>query len=138
MVGPAESAPLGAGSSMSSMKPRGSTDRRHLDGPHVRRKPFRSPGYLGTAAKAARDDLRDSMRDLLLDEFGPSAIVVDEMGAILRQFGDLTGILRLPKGDSDYEIGSLIDPQLRTEVTSVITQSLRGSRRQSLSSGGSR
>lgn len=77
-------------------------------------------------ARSARDELRDAMRDVLLDEFGPPSILVDENGAVVRQFGDLNGILRLPQGESDYDFSSLVDPQIRTEGVTVLTQCLRG------------
>lgn len=88
-------------------------------------KPVPVPTRRGISANTSRDALRDTVRDLLLDDFGPPSIVVDEKGAIVRQFGNLNAIVQLPQGDSDYVVTSLVVPQVRAEVMAVLTQSLR-------------
>ncbi len=67
-----------------------------------------------------RDRLRDDVRDLLLSHWGPPALLIDAAGVPVHQVGNVSRFLSLPDRDGDFTILSMILPELRTELGTLL------------------
>jgi two-component system CheB/CheR fusion protein len=76
----------------------------------------------GPVARLPRDQVRDDIRDLLLAEYGPPALLIDGAGVPVHQIGDVSRYLSLPGQDGDFTVLSMILPSLRTEVTTLLSR----------------
>jgi two-component system CheB/CheR fusion protein len=75
-----------------------------------------------TATRIPRDQVRDDIRDLLLSEYGPPALLIDGAGVPIHQIGDVSRFLSLPGQNGDFTVLSMILPSLRTEVTTLLSR----------------
>lgn len=75
-----------------------------------------------STARIPRDRLRDDVRDVILGEFGPPALLVDSSGLPIHQIGDVGRYLVMPAADGDFTLTSMIRPDLRTEVATIMAR----------------
>ena len=70
--------------------------------------------------QVARDRMRDDVRDLVLSHWGPPALLIDAAGVPVHQVGNVGRFLSLPDPNGDFTILSMILPELRTEMSTLL------------------
>lgn len=85
-------------------------------------RPDPRPVRAASISRIPRDRLRDDVRDVVLGEFGPPALLVDSSGLPIHQIGDVGRYLVMPAADGDFTLTSMIRPDLRTEVATIMAR----------------
>ncbi|MFK7965145.1 MAG: EAL domain-containing protein [Burkholderiaceae bacterium] len=78
------------------------------------------------SSRAARDALHEEVRERLLADFGPPAVLVTKALRPLLFYGDARRFLTLPDGDADFSLLSLCAPPLRAVIRMLVEKSERG------------
>ncbi len=59
---------------------------------------------------------------VLIDAYGPPAIVVNEQHEVLHVRGDVKNYLSLPEGDSNLQVLRMARPEIRTDLRALLTK----------------
>lgn len=80
------------------------------------------PRAVAQSSRTRRDRARDEARDRLLLDYGPAALVIDDAGTPVHKIGDVGRYLTFPEGEDDFSVLSMIDPELRTELKTLLSR----------------
>ena len=87
------------------------------------RLPIPSKKY-GTSAEITKTEipLAEVASQILVNTYGPSAIVVNDQQEILHVRGDVSAYLSLPEGDAVLNILRMVRPEFRTDLRALLTK----------------
>ena len=88
------------------------------------RLPLFSPKYItGTEPAKQEIPLAEVANRVLMDAYGPPAIVVNDQLEVLHVRGDVSMYLSLPEGDTVLQVLRMIRPELRTDLRALLSKS---------------